>query len=371
MDKLMKSSSQGSVQICSPGNIKGGRTRPTVAELTWDEPYSTCHLCPDALSFEISGEGIATVETARPPFELQGLNPSIDYRVCVRAKAAGNNISQPAYFNVLRWPGMPGNLRIIGRTDRDVTLAWEAPVGETQIYDYLVLHQGQPIATVRGLTYTMSYPLPVNPYEVEVHARDIRGNLSDPGVLHTLAPGKPTGLAADRISIKAAVLRWSHSSDNFAVTRYEVLEKDEVIDSVHRDTLFYAVTGLVPETSYLFSVRALDSTGNRSEASEPLTVTTPLLYPPTNIQILNVTRSSITLAWDRPEGGIGLVGYISEADNQQGSSRTIQSPALGVTFTGLRSSSTYSVNISSHDAFQRVSEPATLQITTTTADEIN
>lgn len=86
-------------QICSPGNLQVGRTSPTTAILTWDEPYSTCHLCPDAVGYEVSGEGIATVNVTRPPCEITGLKADVEYRLYVYAMATGNNRSQPSQIH--------------------------------------------------------------------------------------------------------------------------------------------------------------------------------------------------------------------------------------------------------------------------------
>lgn len=357
-------SKSSTLKICSPGNLQGRRTSSTVAILTWDEPYSTCHLCPDAVGYEISGEGIATVNILRPPYELRGLNRNINYRVCVRAKAAGNNISEPSYFDVLKSPGTPGNLRATHLPDEGVTLTWSAPLGDVPVFDYLVSRHGELIATVRGLTYQVSDSTALTAYDIEVRARSARSNLSDPALLDITPPGRPIGLFAVSMSSRAVALIWGRSNDNVRVASYEILKDDEVIDTTQNDTPAYLAIGLTPETQYRFAVRALDESGNRSKASDPLYVKTPLLDPPKNVRILNVTPFSIALAWDRPDGAIGLISYNSQADNHSGSFREIQTPLQGVTFIGLRPSSTYTVSIRSQDASERYSQPVTLEITT-------
>jgi hypothetical protein len=177
-------------------------------------------------------------------------------------------------------------------------------------------------------------------------------------------PEKPTGLVALNLSTRATALVWNRAADNVAVVEYEILKGDVVIDKTKDETPAYLAIGLTPETQYRFAVQALDATGNRSEASDAIVVETPLLDPPKNVRVVSVSRSSITLAWNRPDGAIGLVGYKSEADNHKGSTREIQSPVQGVVFTFLRPSSTYTVKISGHDASQRYSEPFTLEVTT-------
>ncbi|NWL20967.1 fibronectin type III domain-containing protein [Pseudomonas umsongensis] len=367
MRKSSDSSSGSTVsttQMCRPGNLQGTRINSTTAVLTWDEPYSTCHLCPDAVGYEISGGGIAKIEVLRPPHELGQLNPNVQYRIFVRAKAAGNIVSDPSYVNIRSSPGMPGNLRATGYTQNGFTLNWIAPDGGEPVFDYLVICNGQTIASVRGLTYLMRSPTSLTPNIIEVRARSARSNLSDPAVLDITPPEKPTGLVALNLSTRATALVWNRAADNVAVVEYEILKGDVVIDKTKDETPAYLAIGLTPETQYRFAVQALDAAGNRSEASDAIVVETPLLDPPKNVRVVSVSRSSITLAWNRPDGAIGLVGYKSEADNHKGSTREIQSPVQGVVFTFLRPSSTYTVKISGHDASQRYSEPFTLEVTT-------
>lgn len=96
VSKSFKTPPYTGVRICSPGNVRADRNTPTSATLTWDEPYATCSLCPDAVGYEVSGEGIATLNVTRPPCVVTGLSAGREYRLVVRAKAAGNNISGPS-----------------------------------------------------------------------------------------------------------------------------------------------------------------------------------------------------------------------------------------------------------------------------------
>lgn len=86
------------------------------------------------------------------------------------------------------------------------------------------------------------------------------------------APSIPTGLLSLAITETGFTLSWDASTDNTAVTGYEVL-LDGVPNSlptVNNTT----ISGLTPETVYQLTVRARDEAGNWSAPSAPLTVTT-------------------------------------------------------------------------------------------------
>jgi chitodextrinase len=88
------------------------------------------------------------------------------------------------------------------------------------------------------------------------------------------APGQPN---ASNVTSSGASLSWSPSSDNVGVTGYEVLRSTgggaPVVVGTPGGTAFSA-TGLSPNTTYTFSVRARDAAGNTSAASPGRTVTT-------------------------------------------------------------------------------------------------
>lgn len=351
-------------RICSPGNLRGNRISARKATLTWDEPYSRCDLCPNAVAFEVSGSGIETVLVTHPPYELE-LSPHGNRRISVRALAAGaKNVSGPSEIVLYESPATPINLRVTDASEDGVTLHWNPAGFGVEPFDYWITYRGQFIAHVHGLSYRLSYSTRSASYDFEVRARSIHGNFSDPALLDITPPDKPVRLIAANLSSRAALLMWQRSDDNVGVVAYEVLKNGVVIELVEGISAAHLAIGLTPETEYEFSIRALDAAGNRSEASDPIRVKTPFLDPPKNVRVVNVTRFSIELVWGRPDGGIGWLGYESEADNHKNSQRKIQSPLQGVAFIGLQPASTYTVSIRCHDASQRYSEPYILEVKT-------
>lgn len=86
------------------------------------------------------------------------------------------------------------------------------------------------------------------------------------------APSAPTGLVASGTTQTATNLSWTASTDNVAVTGYEVYQGTTLKATVTTTT--YAVTGLTAATAYTFSVKAKDAAGNTSASSNTVNVTT-------------------------------------------------------------------------------------------------
>lgn len=86
------------------------------------------------------------------------------------------------------------------------------------------------------------------------------------------APTAPTNLVSTAKTTNSISLSWSGSTDNTAVTGYNLYQ-----NSVLKTTttgLTTTITGLTASTAYSFSVKAKDAAGNLSLASNTLNVTT-------------------------------------------------------------------------------------------------
>ncbi|MEA1012884.1 carbohydrate-binding protein [Bacillus cereus] len=109
------------------------------------------------------------------------------------------------------------------------------------------------------------------------------------------APTAPTNVTTKVVTDKMVNLSWDAGTDNFkgnvGVTGYDIYNGDTLIGSTTGRTN-YKVTGLSPNTTYQFTVKAKDEAGNVSESSSPLKVTT-LGYDPAPVNLaLNKTVTS-------------------------------------------------------------------------------
>lgn len=92
------------------------------------------------------------------------------------------------------------------------------------------------------------------------------------GSTDTVAPSAPTSLAASGTTGTTTNLTWTASTDNVAVTGYDIYQGTTLKGS--SATTSYTVTGLTGSTAYTFSVKAKDAAGNVSASSSTVNVTT-------------------------------------------------------------------------------------------------
>jgi cellulose 1,4-beta-cellobiosidase len=88
----------------------------------------------------------------------------------------------------------------------------------------------------------------------------------------TTPPSTPNGLAVTGTTSTTASLSWNASTDNVAVTGYDVYRGSTLAGTVTGTT--FLDTGLTPSTAYSYTVKAHDAAGNQSAASAAVTATT-------------------------------------------------------------------------------------------------
>ena len=84
-----------------------------------------------------------------------------------------------------------------------------------------------------------------------------------PAPVDNVAPSTPGGLAATTTSTSVS-LSWSASTDNVAVTGYEVRRNGTLITTTGAGVLTFTDAGRTPDTTYAYTVTAVDAAGNAS-----------------------------------------------------------------------------------------------------------
>lgn len=179
-------------------------------------------------------------------------------------------------------PTPPSGLRIANLACRSATLSWSASTDNVGVAFYDIYHDGQLMTTVNGNVLTTGLTLaPGVTWGLYVNARDAAGNVSQasatlpttvpPCSVDTQAPSVPTGLAGT-VTGTTATLTWQASTDNVAVTAYDVYRNDVQVGSTAN--LGYTDSGLAPGTSYRYAVAARDAQKNASARSTSLSLTT-------------------------------------------------------------------------------------------------
>ncbi|MER7499009.1 glycosyl hydrolase family 18 protein [Nonomuraea pusilla] len=180
-------------------------------------------------------------------------------------------------------PSVPGNLRSTGVTSGSVSLAWDASTDNVAVTGYEIYRGGTLVTTVTGTTHTDTGLTANTAYTYTVRARDAAGNRSAASNSvtatttggsgnDTTAPSVPGNLRSTGVTSGSVSLAWDASTDNVAVTGYEIYRGGTLVTTVTGTT--HTDTGLTANTAYTYTVRARDAAGNRSAASNSVTATT-------------------------------------------------------------------------------------------------
>lgn len=89
-------------------------------------------------------------------------------------------------------------------------------------------------------------------------------------------PSTPAIVSIAAKSTTQVDLTWSASTDNVAVTGYQILRNGSPITTVSGGTLSYSDFGVAASTTYSYTVRAFDAASNYSSPSNAAYVTTPV-----------------------------------------------------------------------------------------------
>jgi hypothetical protein len=236
---------------------------------------------------------------------------------------------------------------------------------------------GDPTFDDTGLT-------PATTYSYVITAFDAAGNHTDspPGSVTTTilpdttppsAPGTP---AATATGSTTATISWTRSSDDRAVTRYDVSRDGTVIGSVSQPASgdpSFDDSGLAPSTTYSYVVTAFDAAGNHTD-SPPGSVTTTAAgdtTPPTAPGTpagTTVGPTTATISWTRSTDDVGVTRYdVSRNGTVVGS---VPQPASGdpsFDDTGLAPSTTYTYLVTAYDAAGNHTDSPSGSVTTEAA----
>ena len=178
-------------------------------------------------------------------------------------------------------PTPPTNLVATVVTSTRVDLTWTAGSDNVGVTNYEIFRGGSLLTTVGNVTsYSDTTVLAGATYSYQVRAMDAatnRSTLSNTATVTTSdlsPPTQPTNLLATAAAYNRIDLTWTASTDNVAVTNYEIYRGGILLATVGAVTS-YSDTAVTPGTGYSYQVKALDIAGNRSAASNTSSATTP------------------------------------------------------------------------------------------------
>lgn len=204
-----------------------------------------------------------------------------------------------------------------------VGLTWSASTDNVGVTGYRIYRNGVQVGTSTATNFTNSGLAANTAYTFSVAAVDAAGNLSaqSAGIsAQTLAdtispsvPGTPTSASQTITSIS---ISWPASTDNIAVTSYRIFRNGVQVGT--SNTTSFTDQGLAANTSYAYSIAAVDASNNASAQSFSITFKTlaDTVAPSTPIGLSGtVSGSNIDLTWTASTDNIGVVGYLIYRDN--------------------------------------------------------
>ncbi|MFC7304153.1 lytic polysaccharide monooxygenase [Streptomyces monticola] len=181
-------------------------------------------------------------------------------------------------------PSVPGDLAASNVTHNSARLDWRPSKDNVGVTGYDVYRDGTKVSTTEGTSFTDKGLKAETAYTYQVVARDAAGNTSDKSTVlkvttkavpaDTEAPTAPGHLHAHHTTSSEVMLMWSESSDDVAVTGYEIFRDGKKTGAV-QDATTYTDKSVEPGTTYTYKVRALDGAGNTSEFSKSIEVKVP------------------------------------------------------------------------------------------------
>jgi chitodextrinase len=291
----------------TPGSLRVTATTTTSVSLAWNASTDNS----GSVTYRVREAAGTTRTTTATSFTWPGLSPNRTYRFTVSASdpsgnrsPESNQVSATTPASVP--PAAPANLRLTGAGVNTLSFAWDPVAGATR-YEL-----SSPVAgwfSTPASAYTVHWLQPDTGYTFTVRAFNAAGTASAPSapvtvrtLRDTTAPSVPV-VSGFAYSPSEVQLNWPASSDDSNYVSYNVdLDGRFWPHMLPGDNQTMTVRNLRDGTTYDFSVKAYDGSGNFSEAGR-ITITTPespdTTPPPAPANLTQgwLTPHTVPLSW--------------------------------------------------------------------------
>ena len=177
-------------------------------------------------------------------------------------------------------PTVPVDLKAENILSDKLLLRWKPATDNVGITAYHVFKNGVFVGYTEQLFFNVKALTTSTQYTFTVKAIDYRGNISDAASLtisttavDNTAPSAPTNLRVSDVTLTGFKAIWTPATDNNFVEKYEVKVNGTSKGIVVHPDSTLNIGKLIANTSYQFTVTAIDGNGNSTE-STPVTVKT-------------------------------------------------------------------------------------------------
>jgi chitodextrinase len=181
-------------------------------------------------------------------------------------------------------------------------------------------------------------------------------------------PTKPNNLRVTSLTAYNVTLAWDPSTDNSGTFSYRVFVSYGSTYTVPQTQTTFSL-GLVPANTYSFYVYAVDGSGNVSQRSNTLTVTTPPdTTPPTSpvVSLAGVNPTEVSLRWTASTDDGLHIRYQVFVNGSPSGVETLN--GLAAVVHGLTPETTYEITVQASDLYGgNLAEPSNVLTVTTPA----
>lgn len=345
----------------------------TSVELSWSG-------APDnhgTAAYDVYKDGIFVASTTGTQYTIGSLTENGTYTLGVISRDAAGNVSQPAQITVstdVTAPDAPDGIIDTNKTETSFKLAWNTATDNLGVVSYEVFKDGEKIATVSSAQhsavggYAVTGLKPNTAYVFTVKAKDAAGNVSPASteltvtaVQDSIAPTTPTGLKVTNTASSQLRVTWSPATDNVAVNGYEIY-KNGILAATIAGTA-YSDSNVLDGVTYLYTVRAVDTSGNLSSAAE-LQVVADFTRPgsPQNLEVMDIGETTVNLKWNSASDNAGIAAY--KVYNGSTEVASVVGAVYSYVVNGLAPFSTYTFKVKAVDVGGNESDFAIREVKT-------
>jgi len=384
-----------------PVNLVANAVSSTEIDLSWQPPANnggtpingyTIYRSTNAAGPFIAFINIGTSTT----FADTGLNPNTTYyyQVVAHNNADASRPSNTASSTTKGLPPGAPNLSASTTSSTQINLSWQAPtnIGTSSITGYNIYQSSDGILFTKigntGSTTTSLQVTGLSPnttYYFQVKAVNSVGEGTPSNTASAITfgiPSSPINLSASGVSTTEIDLNWQPPTNNggLQITGYNIYQSSDgilftKIGNTGSTTTSLQVTGLSPNTTYYFQVKAVNSVGEGTPSNTASATTNVIILPgaPNSISAITISATEIDLGWQPPlnDGGSPITDYEIFRDDGHGGPivllTNIGTPATSYHNTGLTPNTTYQYRVT---AINGLGVGATTNIVTATTSSV-
>jgi fibronectin type 3 domain-containing protein len=308
-----------------PSNLAASAAAEDQIDLTWSA--STDNDAVDVYTVYRNGQAIDTVPGPTTTYTDTNVQAATTYTYAVDAVDPSGNRSATASATPpdLTPPELVDGIDAVLTSPTSVGVRWGAATDNVGVTGYRLKRNGATIATLppTATSYDDTAVIAGATYTYSLTATDAAGNRSDAVTASVTVPNGgtnspptvPTNVTATPTAETNISVEWTQSTDDTGISGYEIFRDTTSVGLVGASADAWLDTNLTPDTTYSYSVRAIDISGLYSALSSPPAIGTTWAVDttaptvPGSVTATGASTSSIALTWSASTDARGVAGY--------------------------------------------------------------